>query len=59
MNCGVNTPEVAAGALTKAGLAARDIATVGIANQRETTIVWDRRSGEPVHNMIESRQLSI
>jgi glycerol kinase len=48
----VNTQEVAAGALAKAGLAARDIAAVGITNQRETTVVWDRHSGEPVHNAI-------
>ncbi|MGH3711329.1 MAG: glycerol kinase GlpK [Pseudonocardiaceae bacterium] len=47
-----NTREVVAGALAKTGLAARDIAAVGIANQRETTVVWDRRSGTPVHNAI-------
>jgi glycerol kinase len=47
-----NTQEVAAGALAKAELRASDIAAVGIANQRETTVVWDRFSGEPVHNAI-------
>ncbi|HKR48531.1 MAG TPA: glycerol kinase GlpK [Pseudonocardiaceae bacterium] len=47
-----NTREVMAGALTKAGLTAADIAAVGIANQRETTVVWDRRTGEPVHHAI-------
>jgi glycerol kinase len=47
-----NTREVVAGALARAGLAARDIAAVGIANQRETTVVWDRRNGAPVHNAI-------
>ncbi|MGH3823143.1 MAG: glycerol kinase GlpK [Pseudonocardiaceae bacterium] len=47
-----NTREVAAGALTKAGLTTSDIAAVGITNQRETAVVWDRRSGEPVHNAI-------
>jgi glycerol kinase len=47
-----NTREVAAGALAKADLSAGDIAAVGIANQRETTVVWDRLSGEPVHNAI-------
>jgi glycerol kinase len=47
-----NTREVVAGALARAGLTARDIAAVGIANQRETTVVWDRRSGVPVHNAI-------
>jgi len=33
-----------------AGLAARDIAAIGIANQRETTLVWDRATGKPIHN---------
>ncbi|MBV8540459.1 MAG: glycerol kinase GlpK [Pseudonocardiales bacterium] len=47
-----NTREVAAGALAKADLTAGDIAAVGITNQRETAVVWDRRSGEPVHNAI-------
>jgi glycerol kinase len=47
-----NTREVAAGALAKAGLTAGDIAAVGIANQRETTVVWDRRSGKPVYHAI-------
>jgi glycerol kinase len=47
-----NTRAVVTGALARAGLAARDIAAVGIANQRETTVVWDRRSGTPVHNAI-------
>ena len=39
-------------ALADAGLEARDLAAVGIANQRETTIVWDRRDGTPVHRAI-------
>jgi len=39
-------------ALHKAGLKAGDIAAIAIANQRETTMLWDRRSGEPVHNAI-------
>ena len=39
-------------ALAKAGLAARDIHAVGITNQRETTVVWDRATGEPVHHAI-------
>ncbi len=39
-------------AIAKAGLAARDIAAIGIANQRETTLVWDRASGKPIHNAI-------
>ena len=44
--------EVAREALRRAGLASTDIAAIGIANQRETTLVWDRLSGEPVHNAI-------
>ncbi|HEX7001384.1 MAG TPA: glycerol kinase GlpK [Trueperaceae bacterium] len=43
---------VAAEALSRAGLQARDLAAVGIANQRETTLVWDRATLEPVHNAI-------
>jgi glycerol kinase len=39
-------------ALARAGLHARDIAAIGIANQRETTLLWDRRTGEPVANAI-------
>jgi glycerol kinase len=38
--------------LASAGLGARDLAAVGITNQRETTVVWDRESGEPVANAI-------
>ncbi len=43
---------VAAEALARAGLAARDIAAIGITNQRETAVVWDRATGEPVCNAI-------
>ena len=39
-------------AIAKAGLAAPDIAAIGITNQRETTLVWDRVSGMPIHNAI-------
>ena len=39
-------------ALAKAGLAAADIAGLGITNQRETTLVWRRDTGEPIHNAI-------
>jgi glycerol kinase len=39
-------------AIASAGLAARDIAAIGIANQRETTLVWDRATGRPIHNAI-------
>src|SRR4030081_2549999 len=47
-----NTREGAAGALAQAHLTAADLAAVGIANQRETAVVWDRLSGEPVYNAI-------
>ena len=43
---------VAAEALTKANAQARDVAAIGITNQRETTIVWDRATGEPICNAI-------
>ena len=39
-------------ALTKSGLAAEEIGAVGITNQRETTIIWDRETGVPIHNAI-------
>ena len=38
--------------LAKAGIAAGQVAGIGITNQRETTLVWDRRTGKPVHNAI-------
>ena len=44
--------EVIRGALAKAGIKASDLAAVGIANQRETAVVWDRRTGKPVCNAI-------
>ena len=44
--------EAAEEALAKAGIGAADLAAVGITNQRETTIVWDRETGQPVHNAI-------
>jgi glycerol kinase len=47
-----NTQEVAGAALARAGLGASDLAAVGITNQRETTILWDRRSGKPLHNAL-------
>jgi glycerol kinase len=43
---------VAREAMAKAGLAAGDIAALGITNQRETTLVWNRRTGEPIANAI-------
>ncbi|MCU0366783.1 MAG: glycerol kinase GlpK [Bacteroidales bacterium] len=44
--------EVALKALADAGLTGRDIAAIGITNQRETTIVWNRKTGKPVYNAI-------
>jgi len=46
------TQEVMDEALESAGASADDIAGLGITNQRETTVVWDRNTGEPVHNAI-------
>jgi glycerol kinase len=48
----VNTREVVAGALAKADLTHANIAAVGITNQRETALVWNRHTGEPVHHAI-------
>ncbi|MGI5504660.1 glycerol kinase GlpK [Lentzea sp. CA-135723] len=47
-----NTRQVAAGALAKADLSTSDIVAVGITNQRETAVVWDKNTGEPVYNAI-------
>jgi glycerol kinase len=44
--------EVARLALKQAGLKGGDVAGIGIANQRETTVIWDRRTGTPIHNAI-------
>ena len=44
--------EVIRGALSRANLSPSDLAAVGVTNQRETTVVWDRNTGEPVHNAI-------
>src|SRR5471032_1782677 len=46
------TVEVCRGALAKAKLEAKDLAGIGITNQRETTVVWDRATGKPLHNAI-------
>ncbi|WP_127356937.1 glycerol kinase GlpK [Actinacidiphila soli] len=43
---------VVAGALAKAGLRADQLSALGITNQRETTLLWDRATGRPVHNAI-------
>lgn len=47
-----NTHYVIGGALAKAGLTPSDLAAVGITNQRETSVVWNRRTGEPIHNAL-------
>jgi glycerol kinase len=44
--------EVITGALSQAGLSVSDLVAVGITNQRETTVVWDKNTGEPVYNAI-------
>jgi glycerol kinase len=46
------TREAIAGALARSDAEAGDVAAIGIANQRETTVVWERESGEPIHNAI-------
>ncbi|PPF75744.1 glycerol kinase GlpK [Pseudoclavibacter sp. Z016] len=47
-----NTREVIGQALSKANITRHDIATIGITNQRETAVVWDKTTGEPVYNAI-------
>jgi len=47
-----NTRQVAAGALAKADLTTSDVVAVGITNQRETAVVWDKTTGKPVYNAI-------
>ena len=47
-----NTRAVCAGALATAEVSTSEIAAVGITNQRETTVVWDRATGRPIHNAI-------
>jgi glycerol kinase len=46
------TVETVRAAMAKAGVGAKDIAALGITNQRETSIVWDRATGRPIHNAI-------
>ena len=47
-----NTRQVMQRALDKAGISGADLAAVGITNQRETTVVWDRHTGRPFYNAI-------
>ncbi len=56
------TTEVISGALAKANITSADLAAVGITNQRETTLVWDRHTGQPVYNALvwqDTRQQDI
>src|SRR6476620_7716910 len=46
------TREVIGGAMARSDTEAGDVAAIGITNQRETTVVWDRETGEPAHNAI-------
>jgi glycerol kinase len=48
----VNINEVVARALSRASLSAADLVAVGITNQRETAVLWDRRTGEPLYNAL-------
>ncbi|MEP7353373.1 MAG: glycerol kinase GlpK, partial [Acidobacteriota bacterium] len=54
-----STAGVIAEALAQKGLRASDLAAVGIANQRETTVVWNRSTGEPVYNAIVWQDLRV
>ena len=47
-----NTCKVIKGAMGKVGVGGQEIAAVGITNQRETTVVWDRQTGKPLYNAI-------
>jgi glycerol kinase len=47
-----STREVIAEAVANAGIQSKDLAAIGITNQRETTIVWDRKTGKPVYNAL-------
>lgn len=46
------TVATAKGALAKAGASASDVAAIGITNQRETVVIWDKKTGEPIHRAI-------
>ncbi|MCZ7670631.1 MAG: glycerol kinase GlpK [Chloroflexi bacterium] len=52
MEIWARTQDVVKGAMKNAGLTAADIAAVGITNQRETSLVWDKNTGKPYHNAI-------
>ncbi|MCI4463026.1 MAG: glycerol kinase, partial [Caldisericum sp.] len=46
------TQDVIKGALEKGGISPEEIAAIGVTNQRETTIVWNKRTGKPYYNAI-------
>ena len=46
------TLETCRGVINDVGISPSDIAAIGITNQRETTIIWDKSTGEPIHNAI-------
>ncbi len=52
MEIWANVQSVVADALESAAIAAADLAAIGITNQRETTVLWERATGRPVHNAI-------
>ncbi|MBI5347933.1 MAG: glycerol kinase GlpK, partial [Chloroflexi bacterium] len=52
MEIWMRTQEVMAGALRKANLTAKDLAAIGVTNQRETTVVWEKATGKPIYNAI-------
>ncbi|MCC3774163.1 glycerol kinase GlpK [Streptomyces sp. UNOB3_S3] len=52
MEIWANVQEVVAGAVEKAGITAADVKAIGITNQRETTLLWDKNTGQPVYNAI-------
>ncbi len=52
MQIWARTQEVIRATLTKGRIDPRDIAAIGVTNQRETTVVWDRKTGQPVYNAV-------
>ena len=52
MEIWARTQDVIKGAMQKVGITAKDIAAVGITNQRETTVIWDKNTGKPYHNAL-------
>ena len=52
MEIWARTQDVIKGALANAGITAADLAAIGVTNQRETTLVWDKKTGKPYYNAI-------